>query len=65
MHRNVKEMISKILSVVSGHGINIAHMQDKSKGNYAYLILDLDEKPSDEVIESVRAIDGVMKVRVL
>lgn len=65
MHHNVKEMISKILAVVSGHGINIAHMQDKSKGEYAYLILDLDEKPSDEVIASVRAIDGIMKVRVL
>lgn len=65
MHKNVKEMISKIVSIVSGQGINIAHMQDKSKGEFAYLLLDLDDVPSPAVIERIQSIEGVLKVRLL
>ncbi|MBO5046691.1 MAG: phosphoglycerate dehydrogenase [Clostridia bacterium] len=64
-HKNVKEMLSKILAIVSSQGINVAHMQDQSKGEYAYLILDLDEKPSDACIELLKTLDGVVRVRVL
>ena len=65
MHKNIKEMISKIVSLISGQGINIAHMQDKSKGDFAYLILDLDDVPSPSVIDLIKSIDGVLKVRLL
>ena len=64
-HKNVKEILSKILSAVSSRGINIAHMQDLSKGDYAYLLLDLDERPNVECADALRAIPGVIRVRVL
>ena len=65
LHRNVKEILSKILAAVSAEGINIANMQDTSKGEYAYLILELDSKPSDKLIAAVTAIDDVIRVRSL
>ena len=64
MHENVKEVISKITSIISGSGINIANMQDKSKGDKAYMIVDLDEKPSDKVLKEISALDSVIRVRV-
>ena len=65
LHRNVKEILSKILAAVSAEGINIANMQDTSKGEYAYLILELDSKPSDKLIADIAAIDDVIRVRSL
>ncbi len=64
-HKNVKEVLSKILAIVSSQGINVAHMQDQSKGEYAYLILDLDEKPSDATVELLGNLADVIKVRVI
>lgn len=62
-HKNVREMLSRILAVVSAHGINVAHMLDQSKGEYAYLILELDDIPDEECLACIRAIDGVLRVR--
>ncbi len=64
-HKNVKEVLSKILSIVSSQSINVAHMQDQSKGDYAYLILDLDETPSDACVDLLKNLADVIKVRVL
>lgn len=65
MHKNIKEMLAKILGLVSGQGINIAHMQDKSRGDYAYLILDLDDTPQESTLQAISALDGVLRVRML
>ncbi len=64
-HKNIKEILSKILSVISAQGINVAHMQDQSKGEYAYLILDLDDIPSLASIDLIRNLTGVIRVRTL
>lgn len=64
-HKNVKEILSKILAIVSAQGINVAHIQDQSKGEYAYLILDLDEAPSEASIDLIANIPNVLRVRVL
>lgn len=65
MHKNVKEILSKILSVVAGKGVNIANMQDTSKGEYAYLILELDSNLDRAAIDAIRAIPDVIRVREL
>ena len=65
MHDNVKEVISKITSIISSEGINIGNLLDKSKGDKAYLIVDLDEKPSKKVIDAIGALDFVTRLRVL
>ena len=64
MHENVKEVISKITSLISAGGINIANLLDKSKGNTAYMLLDLDDIPDDSVIEKIKAMESVSRVRV-
>jgi D-3-phosphoglycerate dehydrogenase len=63
LHKNVKEILSKILAAVSGDGINIANMQDTSKGEYAYLILELDSKPTEKLLAALRNIPNVIRVR--
>lgn len=64
-HKNIKEILSKILAIVASQGINVAHIQDQSRGEYAYLILDLDEAPSAACAELLKGVAGVIRVRVL
>ena len=64
-HKNIKEILSKILSVIASQGINVAHMQDCSKGEYAYLILDLDEAPAPSCLDLIKNIAGVIRVRMI
>lgn len=64
-HKNVKEILSKILTVISSQGINVENMQDASKGEYAYLICDLDRAPSAASLQAVAEIAGVIRVRMI
>ena len=64
-HKNIKEILSKLLAIISAQGINVANMQDVSRGEYAYLICDLDEKPSEGSLDVMRAVSGVLKVRLI
>ncbi len=65
MHKNVEGVISSITSAVSKAGINIANLLDKSKKEMAYMILDLDEKPSDKLVKELTGQANVLRVRVL
>ena len=62
---NIKEILSKILSVVASQGINVAQIQDGSQGKVAYLILDLDEQLSPPCLELIKNITGVIRVRMI
>lgn len=62
---NKPNMIGQFASVLADEGINIPAMQNKSKGDVAYTILDADQAVSQEVIDRLMAIDGVYKVRVI
>ncbi|MDO4344026.1 MAG: phosphoglycerate dehydrogenase [Eubacteriales bacterium] len=64
-HRNIKNMIGQFASVLGEADMNIANMANQSKGEYAYSLFDLDTPVTAEVIERIRKIDGVLKVRVL
>ena len=64
-HANVKEILSKLLAIVASQSINVAHIQDSSKGDYAYLILDLDEMPSASCLELMKNVAGVIRVRMI
>ncbi len=63
VHLNVADMISRITRAISAHNVNIAHFLDKSQGEYAYSILELDDPLSAEALEGIRAIDGVISLR--
>lgn len=64
-HKNVPTVISKITSVLGEAGINIEEMSNKSRGDYAYSLLDIDKNADDSVIDKLASIDGVIKVRVV
>ena len=58
-------MIIKFTSLLSGEGINIPNMTNKSRGEAAYTLIDCDTMPDEKVIEALGCIDGVKKVRVI
>ena len=64
-HKNITKMISTFSAVFGDNGINITDMMNKSKGDYAYTLLDLESAVSDNIIKELEAIDGVLRVRVV
>ncbi len=63
--RNIPNMIGEISSLLARHDINILDMLNKSKGDLAYNIIDIEGEISDEAIAQLHAIEGVIKVRIL
>jgi len=64
-HKNVANMIAQFTAAVSAKGLNIANMVDKSKGDWAYSIIDVDGVPDKNLAENISAIDGVIRVRII
>ena len=64
-HLNVANMITKFKALFGDNGINISDMTNKSKGDIAYTMLDVEERPSEEIIDTLRSIPGVIRVRVV
>ncbi len=64
LHRNVPAIINAFTALYADAGINIEAMVNKSKKNYAYTILDVDNCP-DETEEKLEALEGVIRVRVV
>jgi D-3-phosphoglycerate dehydrogenase len=62
---NVPNMVGQISAVLAGAGINIHNMVNKSKGDMAYTLVDIDSAATAAVIEQLSAIDGVLAVRYL
>ncbi len=64
-HTNVANMISQFTTVLGEAGYNISDMTNKSKGDFAYTLIDLEDKISDTLIKKMEKIDGVIRVRVV
>lgn len=64
-HKNIPNMIGQITGTVAADGVNISDMTNKSKGKFAYTLLDLENKIQDATVEKLSAIDGVCRVRVV
>lgn len=64
-HKNIPDMLTKFTGVFSKDGINIANMVSKSKGDWAYTILDVESQVTESDQADIKAIDGVVKVRVI
>ncbi len=65
LHRNVPRMLTRILDFISERNINVEHMINKPRGAYAYTIIDLGEAIGEEIAAPLRAMDEVLRVRVL
>ena len=62
---NVPNMLGQISSILADANLNISDMVNKSKGDLAYTIVDVNSGVSDDVVTTLSAIDGVLAVRVL
>ena len=65
LHKNSPNSLGQFTSAVANDGINIASLQNASRGEYAYTMLDVDQKASCEVVEHLKGIKGVLRVRVI
>ena len=65
MHKNVPAVISALTAALGDAGINIDNMLNKSKKDYAYTMVDVNTRINDLVADELRAIEGVIRVRVL
>jgi D-3-phosphoglycerate dehydrogenase len=62
---NVPNMLGQISTAMARAGLNIHNMMNKSKGEMAYTLVDVDSRVPAEVIETIRRIDGVLAIRYL
>ena len=64
-HTNTPNMVSSLTQGLSKYNINIAGMANQSKGEYAYTIIDIDNRIHEDVADILNSIDGVIKVRII
>ena len=62
-HKNIANMLTKFTAVFGDEGINITDMMNKSRGDYAYTMIDLETPADRELVSRLKHIDGVFRVR--
>ncbi len=65
LHRNVPNMIGQFTKILANDNMNIADLTNKSKGKYAYTMIDIDSPVSDKVAEELGAVKEVLRVRII
>ena len=65
LHHNVPNMIGQFTKILADDNMNIADMTNKSKGEYAYTMIDIDSDVTDSVIEDLTKVNDVLRVRVI
>ena len=62
-NENVPRVLGAVLSVLAKHDINVIDLVNKSRGDMAYNIIDIESEPSAEIINGIASVEGVMHVR--
>ena len=65
LHKNIPSMITKFTTVLSSYNVNIEEMINKSRGDYAYSVFDIDMAVTEEMKKALEEIEGVLKVRAI
>jgi D-3-phosphoglycerate dehydrogenase len=65
LHKNIPNMITRFASRFADRKINISDMLNRSRGEYAYTMLDLDEETPSDLAAELEKIDGVIRVRTI
>ena len=65
LHRNIPNTLSQYTAAMAKENINISDLMNRSRGEYAYTMLDLDSVPSASAVEALSKMDGVLRVRVI
>jgi D-3-phosphoglycerate dehydrogenase len=64
-NRNVPKMLGQILSVIADNNSNVIDMINKSRDDIAYNLIDIAAKPDDAMLDKIRAIEGIVNVRLV
>ena len=65
LHRNIPNSLGRFTAAIAADNVNIDSLMNKSRGEYAYTMLDLDQSPSPQVVEHLKQVEGVLRVRVI
>ena len=65
IHKNIHNMLTAITKIVADDNVNIENLLNKSRGDYAYTMLDIGTADTDMVANEIAGIEGVIKVRVI
>lgn len=64
-NRNVSGVLGHVLGVLADNNVNVVDMVNKSRGDVAYNIIDVEQEPSDSVLQAIRDVEHVITVRIL
>ena len=65
IHKNIPNMLTAITGIFAGDNVNIENLLNKSKGEYAYTMLDIGKADVSAVADKIGAIDGVIRIRII
>ena len=65
IHKNIPAMLANITTLLATDGVNVENLSNKSKGDYAYTLVDLGAKVGQAVINDVTHLPNVIRVRVI
>lgn len=65
IHRNTPGMLTNIMPIFSADNINIENMTNKSKGDFAYSVFDVNSNVNEKAVKELESINGIIRVRVL
>ena len=65
LHKNIPAMLANITALLSRDGVNVENLSNKSKGDYAYTLVDLGAKVEPAVLEDLRTLPNVIRVRAI
>lgn len=65
LHENINNILAQITTAIGNEGINIMHLTNKSKGEFAATIVDVEKEISAKSIEQLNAVKGIIKIRVI
>ena len=65
LHRNVPNMIGQFTAVLAESGINISNMANKSRKEYAYTMIDVENEVTEDITDKLNKINEVLRVRVI
>ena len=64
-HRNVPRMLNACLDVIGQENLNVDNLVNKARGDYAYSIIDIDSQVNPSVVDTLSAIEGIIRVRLI
>jgi D-3-phosphoglycerate dehydrogenase len=65
IHKNVPNILTQITGLIADDNVNIENLLNKSRGDYAYTMLDIDEADEAQLKGEIEAIDGIIRVRII